>query len=286
MRTPDGRPINAAHGFINMLARLIADRDPVFLACATDEDWRPSWRVDLLESYKTHRLGLPETDLDPQIPIAFEVLRACGVSVIGCRDYEAEDVIGVLAARAPGKVEIVSGDRDLFQLVRDPVVTVLYPRKGVADLQLVNEAYIAAKYQIPGRAYGDFALLRGDPSDGLPGVPGIGEKTAASLITKHGSLERVIEAAILDGTNGPLAKVRRSLDYLDKAVQVVLISDEAPIGECELKRPTGDIDPAVIELADSYGLAGAVRRLGAALGAPASGPTAGPISGPQLDQAR
>lgn len=273
MRSPAGIQVNAAHGFLNMLARLVADRDPGYLACATDEDWRPQWRVDLIPSYKTHRTEGERTDqaaqaedqLEIQIPMIFELLAIIRFPVAGCEEYEAEDVIGALAALSPGPVEIVSGDRDLFQLIHDPDVCVLYPRRGVTDPIRADESYIATKYQIPGRAYGDFAILRGDPSDGLPGVPGIGEKTAASLIRKFGSLEKVIEAAITGDGSGPLGKVRGSLDYLDRAVKVVLIPSEVPLGRVDMTRPRDEPDESLWQLATSYGLEGPVRRLVSAL---------------------
>jgi 5'-3' exonuclease len=258
--------VNAAHGFINMLSRLVQDRDPDLLVCAQDRDWRPQWRVDLVASYKTQRTLMdPVPILDAQMPVIFEVLAALGVPVAGAPDYEAEDVIGAVIPRLEGPIEIVSGDRDLFQLVRDPQVCVLYPRRGVSDMTRVTEGYIEEKYQIPGRAYGDFAILRGDTSDGLPGVPGIGEKTAAALIRKHGSLSAVVEAAMTGDGAGALGKVRIHMDYVDRAAQVVLISDEAPIGEVDMTRPRGPFDASVKPLAERYGLGNAVDRLISAL---------------------
>lgn len=257
-----------------MLARLVADRNPDYLACAMDEDWRPQWRVDLIPSYKTHRIEGERTDqaayaedqLEVQLPIIFELLDLVRFPVAGCHEYEAEDVIGALARLSPGRVEIVSGDRDLFQLIRDPDVCVLYPRRGVSDPIRADESYIETKYEIPGRAYGDFAILRGDPSDGLPGVKGIGEKTAAQLITKFGSLEKVIEAAITGDGSGPLGKVKGSLEYLDRAVRVVLISPaEVPLGRVDMTRPRDEPDESLWPLATSYGLDGPVRRLVSAL---------------------
>ncbi len=161
--------MNAASGFLSMLARLISDRDPDFIACAADDDWRPQWRVDLIDTYKTHRAAEDsaqsevEDELGHQMPVIVEALALCGIPIVGLADYEAEDVIGSLAERAPGRVEIVSGDRDLFQLVRDPKISVIYPKKGVSVVDVVDESYIEAKYGIPGRSYMDFAVLRGDP---------------------------------------------------------------------------------------------------------------------------
>ncbi|HEX2177991.1 MAG TPA: 5'-3' exonuclease [Actinomycetota bacterium] len=262
---PDGMPVNAAYGFLNMLARLVADRDPDFLVCCDDVDWRPQWRVDLVPSYKTHRVGVPQPVLDAQMPVIYEVLDAAGVPTAGVAGWEAEDVIGALIPRCPGRVEIVSGDRDLFQLVRDPDVVVLYPLRGVSELSLINERYIERKYGIPGRAYGDYAILRGDTSDGLPGVPGIGEKTAQALINRYGSLSAVVEAAMTGDGTGALGKVRKGLDYVDRATQVVLISDEAPIGEVDMTRPAGEATPELTALAERYGLKSPVERLLSAL---------------------
>ena len=269
--TSDGTPINAAFGFLGMLARLVRDRDPAFLACATDEDWRPAWRTDLLPDYKSARAlpGSPqeqaEIKLEPQMPILFQILEATGVPVVGHDGYEAEDVIGTLAARASTPVAIVSGDRDLFQLVRDPDVWVLYPRRGVSDLAVVNEAYIAEKYGIPTRAYLDYAVLRGDPSDGLPGVRGIGEKTASSLLQKYGSLMKILAAAIESPGGGPLGKVAAELDYIERAAQVVAIPTDLPLPDVDLTRPREVDAERAEELGKRYGLLNPVRRLITAL---------------------
>jgi 5'-3' exonuclease len=272
VKTQDGVQINAAYGFLGMLARLIGDRNPDFICCATDEDWRPEWRVELLDSYKSLRAEpgsaqeQAEDLLEPQMPILFELLEGCGIPVVGCPGAEAEDVIGTLATRAPGEVGIVSGDRDLFQLVRDPNVYVLYPRRGVSEVDVVNEAYIENKYGIPGRAYRDFAVLRGDPSDGLPGVKGIGEKLAASLIARYASLDAVIAAA--EGTEEQsvvLNKVRRDLDYVKKAVKVVTIPTDLPIPQVDLTRPRREPAGPLFKVAEKAGLLGALRRLVAAL---------------------
>jgi 5'-3' exonuclease len=276
VRAPDGTAVNAAHGFLGMLARLVGDHNPDFLCCAADESWRPEWRVKLIDSYKAERAEpgsaqeQAEERLAPQVPIIFEILSMCGIKVVGYPDYEAEDVIGTLAARAPGRVAIVSGDRDLFQLVRDPNIFVLYPRKGVSKMDVVDESYIETRYNIPGRAYRDFAVLRGDPSDGLPGVRGIGEKLASSLLERHGSLDGVLESAATSPENVSLGKVARDLDYVKAAVQVVTIPTDLPLPDVDLTRPREDPDPAVYPLAEQWSLGGAVRRLVAALKSEAS----------------
>lgn len=268
--TPEGKPINAAYGFFRMLAQLIGDRTPDYIGCAADGNWRPEWRVDLIEGYKSARAepGSPQEKAEEllahQVPIIYELLERCGIGVAGHDRYEAEDVIGTWAAQAPGRVEIFSGDRDLWQLVEDPRVQVLYPVRGVSVIDVVDEKYIADKCEIPGRAYLDFAVLRGDPSDGLPGVRGIGKKTAAGLLTRYGSIDAVIAAAEDGATGGGLAKVRNELDYVKRAVKVVTIADDVPLPEVNLARPI-TVDPSVIGLAAGYGLESPIRRLVGAL---------------------
>lgn len=271
--SPSGEPVNAVHGFLGMLATLIAGQDPDELACAADQDWRPQWRVDLIDTYKLHRTvpGSPavlaEERLKNQLPLLWRLLEGAGVPVLGHAGFEAEDVIGTLSARAAGnRVAIFSGDRDLFQLVRDPGVCVLYPRRGTSDLILIDEAYVATTYGIPAQAYADFAVLRGDSSDGLPGVSGIGEKTAAVLLCRHGSLDAILVAAGTPaGDSGPLAKVRRDREYIERARRVVRIRSDVPLPEVDLTRRVGGGE-ALRSLAASNGLTNAVARLLEALG--------------------
>ena len=207
---PDSVPMQGVYGFLNMLARLIRDRRPQRLGVAVDDDWRPAFRTDALPSYKAHRVSDEPDPVAPQEEAGREVLEALGIAVVGADGFEAEDVIATLAARSREPVEVVSGDRDLFALVRDaaPPVRVLYPVKGVSELLVVDEAEITRRYGIPGRGYLDFALLRGDPSDGLPGVDGIGEKNETKLIAEHGKLDRLAAAHSLDGV---LGRVRAAL---------------------------------------------------------------------------
>jgi 5'-3' exonuclease len=271
VRAPDGVPVNAAHGFLGMLTRLISDHDPARVGCAADEDWRPQWRVDLIDSYKAHRTLATsiqqqvDEQITAQVRVTYRLLELCGVKVVGCPGYEAEDVIGTLAARTTGRVAIVSGDRDLFQLVRDPDVVVLFPRRGTSVVDRVDERYIESRFGIPGRAYRDYAVLRGDASDGLPGVRGIGEKMAASLVRRYGSLEGVVAAATTGPSSVPLGRVRRDLDYIDRAVRVVSISTDAPVPSVDLTRPRGVRPASIDDVAKRSGLTGAVERLLAAL---------------------
>jgi 5'-3' exonuclease len=277
VRSPDGTPINAAHGFLGMLARLVADHDPTRLACAVDEDWRPSWRVDLLPEYKAARVAGTATkeqtaaddEVGRQSVYVFKLLEGLGVPVVGFEACEAEDVIGTLAereaARPDTRVAIVSGDRDLYQLVRDPDVYVLYPVKGVTEMLRVDEAEISRRYKIPGRAYADYAVLRGDPSDGLPGVKGIGEKTAASLLATYGSLDEIVKAAEGEPGAGALSRVASHLDYVRRARQVVAIPRDLPLPDVDLERPRRPPIPEVTALAEALALDGALGPLAAAL---------------------
>ena len=278
VRAPDGTPINAAHGFLGMLARLVGDHDPIRLACCVDQDWRPAWRVDLVPEYKAARVAEVATaeqvaaddEVGRQSVYVFRLLEGLGVAVVGFEACEAEDIIGTLAEREaarPGtRVAIVSGDRDLYQLVRDPEIYVLYPVKGVTEMLRVDEAEVARRYRIPGRAYADFAVLRGDPSDGLPGVKGIGEKTAASLLTSYGTLDEIVKAAKENPGAGALSRVAAHLDYIDRARRVVAIPRDLPLPDVDLDRPRKPPIPEVTALAEALGLTGAVTRLATALG--------------------
>ncbi|GAA0373728.1 5'-3' exonuclease [Microbispora corallina] len=269
---PDGTPVNAVRGLIDMMATLIRQHSPTELAACMDADWRPAFRVAAIPSYKAHRVASGQEEsvpdaLVPQVPVIEDVLDALGFARIGVPGYEADDVIGTLAIRATGAVDIVTGDRDLFQLVDDgKPCRALYTVRGIRNLQLVDEAFVREKYGIPGRAYADFATLRGDPSDGLPGVAGIGEKTAAALITRFGSLAGLLEAlesGSADGfPAGARAKLAAARDYLEVAPAVVRVAHDAPIPEIDLTCPAKPRDPErLVALADRYGLDGPLNRL-------------------------
>ena len=269
IRADDGTLVNAAYGFLNFMSRLVPDRKPSRMHVALDADWRPQFRVDAIPSYKSHRVAGPDDPpdpVDPQMKIIVEMLEAFGISVAAAEGYEAEDVIATLVARTDDSVEIVTGDRDLFQLVRDPNVRVLYTLRGVTELAHVDEAWIHAKYGIPGDRYFDYAVLRGDPSDGLPGVRGIGEKTASDLVRKYGSLDAILAASDLSPT--VRAKLRASADYLVAARKVVLMPRDAPVTSGEGTLPRTPAHPErVLALAKRYALEGAAKRLVEALAA-------------------
>ena len=255
-RAPDGTLVNAVRGTLETLARLITERRPKRLALATDEDWRPDWRVELLPSYKEHRTAAPVPPLlEPQMPVIMQCLEAVGIDALGLDGYEAEDVIASLVARVETPIEIYSGDRDLFSLIRDREVIVLYPEKtGLAE---VDEEEVARRYSIPGRAYADFAILRGDPSDGLPGVAGIGAKKAADLVRRYGSVSAMLEAGIFRSADA---------EYLEKAGRIVLPVTDLKIDVPRGKRDRYPDDPArVEELGKRYGIASSFQRLLSAL---------------------
>jgi 5'-3' exonuclease len=270
MRAPDGQPVNAVRGLLDFIARLAADRHPARIVAAWDDDWRPAWRVDLVPSYKAHRVAdvgagaeqVPDL-LSPQVPIIAAVLPALGVPVVGAPGFEADDVIGTLATVAAGPVEVVTGDRDLFQLV-DQSTTVLYTARGVGRHDVVDDAWLVAKYGITGRQYADFATLRGDSSDGLPGVAGIGEKTAAKLVGQYGGIDE-ISAAARDASSDLRPAIRRALladePGLVAAAEVVRVRRDLP-----LEVPAAQRDDAALQALDQrYGLTGSLRRAREAL---------------------
>jgi 5'-3' exonuclease len=289
--SPDGRPINAVRGFIDSMAVVITQQRPGRLAVCLDLDWRPQFRVDLIPSYKAHRVaeeepkGQPDVEevpdeLTPQVDMIMELLDAFGIATAGAPGYEADDVLGTLAGREKDDpVVVVSGDRDLLQVVTDdPVpVRVLYLGRGLAKATLFGPEEVADHYGVPvdraGPAYAELALLRGDPSDGLPGVPGVGEKTAATLLAQHGSLDQIVAAA-----NDPKSKMAKGLrakllgaaDYVDAAVQVVRVATDAPV---TLSKSTDELplvaaDPArTAELATELGVGSSIGRLQKALDA-------------------
>jgi len=238
IRSPDGVPVNAVRGLLDFISRLVTDYQPTHLVCCWDNDWRPAWRTDLLPSYKAHRVvaekaTAPDIEevpdpLEAQIPVIVDVLEAFGIAIVGADGYEADDVIGTLATRASMPVDIVTGDRDLFQLVDDDrEVRVLYVARGVGKHERVTEQVVREKYRVEARQYADFATLRGDPSDGLPGVAGVGDKTAATLMNRFGDMAGLLAAVedpAADLAPGPRRKLRDAADYLAVAPTVVKVA--------------------------------------------------------------
>lgn len=289
IKAPDGRPVNAVRGFLDAMATVITRERPGRLVVCRDDDWRPQWRVDLIPSYKAHRVleenpdGEPDVEevpdeLTPQVDMIFEILDAFGIPTAGAAEHEADDVLGTLAAgekRDP--VVVVSGDRDLLQLVRDePVpVRVLYLGSGLAKAIKWGPAEVAEKYGVlvdrAGPAYAELALLRGDPSDGLPGVPGVGEKTATTLLAQHGSLDAILAAA-----NDPKSKMSKAYrtkllkaaDYIEAAGPVVRVATDAELDwstKSDSLPLAAEHPRKVVKLAETYGVTSSIGRLQKAL---------------------
>ena len=277
VQAPDGTPVNAVRGLLDSISLLISQYRPDQLVCCWDNDWRPAWRVELIPSYKQHRVADAAVGGDPgreeapasleaQVPIILEVLEAVGIPVVGVDGYEADDVIGSLSSAARGPVNIVTGDRDLFQLADDPRgVQVLYTGKGVGKHEVINSAEIQKRFGVTAAQYVDFAVLRGDPSDGLPGVKGIGDKTAAKLLNEYGSLEAVQAAAHdLDSSLATVVRdrLKQAEDHLANAPRVVRVARDLAIPTPDLRLVTGPRDPqAVAQLSQKWGLNSPVQRL-------------------------
>jgi len=276
---PDGTPVNAVRGLLDMISRLLRARHPDRLIACMDASWRPAFRVRAIPSYKTHRANPDGSELIPaelnvQLPIIVEVLSAIGVRMAWADGYEADDIIGTLAAQATEPVEVVTGDRDLFQLVDDERgIRIAYIGKGVANLELVDEAAVTARYDIPGRSYAAFAARRGDPRDGLPGVPGVGEKTAAALVRVFGSVEAML-AAIDAGhggfPQGSRPKLVAARSYLEACLPVVEVATDAPVKLAGGELPSVPSDPARVAALDARWDLGS--PLGRALSALAAAP--------------
>lgn len=271
IRDGEGRPINAVHGYLDMTARLIRAREPGEVVHCYDDDWRPAPRVAAYDGYKATRAVDPE-NLPEQFEMLGEVLDALGMPQVSAPGWEAEDAIGVLCARAGSRdrIEIVTGDRDLIQLVRDPTVRVLFTRRGVSELDVLDEEAVLEKYGVPPDRYAEFATLRGDPSDELPGVRGVGEKTAQQLIAAYPSLNALIEDARADRRTGALlkrspslrARIREAEPYLETMREVVPIRTDLELKEWGGRRD----DSALDRLAERLKLTGPVRRLRTAMG--------------------
>jgi 5'-3' exonuclease len=275
MRAQDGRSVNAVRGLLDFLARFISQYSPTHVACCWDESWRPAWRVGLIPSYKAHRVAYGDVEivpdeLDVQIPLIREVLAALGLPVLGAPGYEADDVIGTLAARAAMPCDVVTGDRDLFQVVDDArAVRVLYLGRGVANHDRVDAGWVRGKYGVEPSGYVDFAVLRGDPSDGLPGVAGIGDKTAASLVSAYGDLAGIVTAAQAGRLSPKIAlSLKASIDYLAAAGEVVAVATDVDLPQVALDLPHSPVDPDAFDrLRTELALGGSADRILAALAA-------------------
>ena len=268
IKAPSGQPVNAVRGVLDMHARLVADRAPDQVIHVFDADWRPADRVAAFDGYKADRPEEP-ADLSVQFDLLREALTVLGLPSVEAPRWEADDAIGCLVAQAGAgdQVDIVTGDRDLLQLVADPAggraaVRILYTIKGVSNLKVFDEMQVAADYGVAPPQYVDFAILRGDPSDGLPGVAGVGEKTAQKLIAKYGSLD-----ALLADAGAQTPRLAQNLQdagaYINAMQQVVPVRTDV---ELVWSRPAGS-PAAADDLASAWNLEGSVNRLREALGA-------------------
>lgn len=272
---PNGTPVNAARGTLDAIARLVTEFEPAEIVACWDDDWRPQWRVDLIPSYKTHRVAEvvevgPDVEVIPdplsaQIPVIRAALTALGIPIVGAAEHEADDVIGTLASRGE-HVDVVTGDRDLFQLISDERdVRVIYTGRGMSNLEILTNEGLVAKYGVRPDQYADYAAMRGDASDGLPGVSGIGEKSAATLLSQFGDLDGIL-AAVLDPASGlsagQRAKFDAAADYLAVAPTVVQVVRSLDLPEPEFRKPD---TVAAEELAREWGLESSMKRILAAL---------------------
>lgn len=274
--SPDGRPVNAIRGFLDMNAVLVERRRPGRWVACLDLDWRPAFRVELVPSYKAHRLAgggdgeaVPDA-LAPQVPLLLDVLAALGLATAGAEGFEADDVIATLAARDPGEVEIVTGDRDLLALATERT-TVLYTGRGIANLAEMTPQAVQEKYGVPAAHYADFAVLRGDPSDGLPGVSGVGEKTAAALVARFGSVEDIVAAAEAGADGFPAgsrARVLAAREYLARAPGAVRGRLDVPVPAIDdLLRARPADEDRLADLVSELGIESPVTRLRSAIAA-------------------
>ncbi|BDZ55290.1 5'-3' exonuclease [Agromyces marinus] len=296
LKRADGTPVNAVRGLLDMIARLVGEFEPSYVVACWDDDWRPHWRVELIPSYKAHRVEQvvaagPDVEevpdpLEAQIPMIRETLGLAGIPIVGVAEHEADDVIGTLATHATMAVDVVTGDRDLFQLVDDDrAVRVIYTARGMNRLELVTNEWVVAKYGVEASQYADFATLRGDSSDGLPGVAGIGEKTAAGLLGDFGSLDAMLAVASGDADAAAAAPATMSAsmrarltgahDYLAVAPTVVNVARDLDLPSAEdlgarLAPVTGARREALEDLVDEWNLGGSVARLLASLDRPES----------------
>ena len=274
--SPSGLPVNAIRGYLDMTARLVSIYKPNRLVACIEGDWRPSWRVDIFPDYKANRLEVgseeeeePET-LTPQIPILLDLIDAFGIPMVGVDDYEADDVMATFATNEKGPIRVVTGDRDLFQLVDDKRdIKVVYLARGISNHDLVDIDWVAQKYGIPGDRYALFAMFRGDPSDGLPGVKGIGEKGAALIANNFATVDEAIAGAknAHEALSPSLAKkIIDGVAYLKIAPTLVNCARDVSLPAMSLDMPKKPDDlSSIYAMKEEYGLGASVDRLIAAL---------------------
>jgi 5'-3' exonuclease len=254
----EGRPVNAVRGFLEMVTRILIDHRPTRLVAVFDGNWRPDFRVAAYPGYKAARPEDPP-DLPRQFDVLESLLDAAGVSRAVSEELEADDAIATLVARmAPDdRAMVVTGDRDLLALVDDPAVRVLFPVRGTKEMTEFDEAAVLAKYGVSPALYPAFATLRGDASDGLPGVSGIGPKRAADLLGRFGSIDAVL--ALLDEIPPRQAKaIDEARDYLEAMKTVVTLVRDAEVAIT----PSGPPDEETLrKLGQEHNLGSSTVRL-------------------------
>jgi 5'-3' exonuclease len=293
--SPDNVPVNAVRGFLDTVAALVSSRGSSSVIACWDDDWRPQWRVDLVPTYKTHRVldasdadeslgddrsdgsaeDIPDT-LGPQVTMLRQLLPHLGIPVVGACDAEADDVIADLAHILAGPIDIASGDRDLVQLVDDRV-TLLFTggssaSRGGSPWLTLDPATAQERFGVPPHLYADFAILRGDPSDGLPGARGIGEKTAGALIRAFGDLTAIMDAAEDPSTTAPMTPATRrklleaapTLLAAEAVVRLGHVPGRTMAVDVASGQSSGDIG-AAMHLATTWGVEAPTRRLVEAL---------------------
>ena len=272
MTAPDGHPHQAVRGFLSTLDALVTRWNASGVVACWDDDWRPQWRVELLPSYKTHRLA--ETvdsdnaeepqedepdDLGPQAAAIAAILDAAGIARVGAAGYEADDVVASLARQLPDPTIAVTGDRDLMQVASDRARVLLTVNGGMEKWQLLDPAGVRDRYGVDPAQYVDMAVLRGDPSDGIPGVPGIGAKTAPALIAHFGSLDHLLDAAHATAPARPLtprnAAALLEHEEVTRAARTVATAVADLEIDVDPRLPSSPADAAgLARLADEWGV--------------------------------
>ena len=268
--TSTGQPTNAVYGFTSMLINLLKEYDPTHIAVAFDVS-RKSFRTDIFPEYKATRSKSPD-EFKGQVELIKEVLDAMSIWRLEKEGYEADDLIATLATQASAAgfaTEIVTGDRDSFALV-SPLVTVLYPKKGVSDLAVMTQEAIEIKYKLTPAQYPDFAALRGDPSDNLPGIPGVGEKTAQKWINEFGTLGVLVDKAdTVGGKVGDSLRENLAQVLLNRRITELVRDVPLEFSVDELDRKTFSL-PDIYQLFDTLqftALRGRVEKLPGAVAA-------------------
>jgi 5'-3' exonuclease len=282
MTAPDGRPHNALRGFLSTVTRLVDSHGPVDVVPCWDADWRPAWRVDLIPGYKAHRVaegpsgdagaaesGWAEAEpesLSDQADAIAVVLTALGIGPVGIPGFEADDVIASVAAQASVPVIAVSGDRDLVQVVSQQTRLLLTVNGGMDKWPLLDPPGVRERFGVDPRAYVDMAVLRGDPSDGLPGVAGIGAKTAVNLVEAFTDLPGILTAARAAIVERPMtprlaAALIDNEDLVGRAKRVATAVTDLPV---DLSRPGRDAVALAI-VAEQWGVERQVADLVKAL---------------------